>query len=114
MTENTLSTIATWIYIPSILACLFIIFGSFSLEVWLPALRGKKRVLAWFATILLTLVVFIATLILTFSMGGCFENCTGKKDDEIGTIVGGMANWTYVLVLFFICTGKYKKMYNKT
>ena len=109
MTEDTLSTIATWIYMPSILACLFIICGSFSLKIWLPTLHGKKRVLAWLATTLLTLVVFIATLILTFSMGGCFENCTGIKDDEIGAIVGGMANWVYVLVLSFICTGKFKK-----
>lgn len=114
MTEDTLSTIATWIYIPSIWAFLFIIFGSFFLKIWLPSLHGKKRVLAWFTTTLLTLIVFIVTLILTFSMGGCFENCTGRKDDEISTIAGGIVNWVYVLLLFFRCTRKNKKMYNET
>jgi hypothetical protein len=70
--------------------------------------------LAWLATALLTFIVFIATLILTFTIGGCFENCSGKKDDEVGVIVGGIANWVYILLLFFTCAGKYKKMHNKT
>jgi len=111
MTEDELSNISGLIYFPSILASRLnppIIFGSFFLERWLPGLHGKRRALAWLATTVLTLTVFIATLIWAFGIGGCFENCTGKKDDEIGSIVAGIANWIYVLVLFFVCIRKHK------
>ncbi len=109
MTEDALLNIAEWIYMPSVLVFLFIIFAAFFLEIWLPSLYGAKRALAWFAITVLTLTVFIATLIWSFSMGGCFENCSGKKDDEIGLIVAGTANWIYILFLFFICADIHKK-----
>ncbi len=59
MTEDELSNISGLIYLPSILAFIYIIFGSFFLEIWLPGLHGKRRALAWFATTVLTLTVFM-------------------------------------------------------
>lgn len=42
MTEDELSNISGLIYLPSILAFIYIIFGSFFLERWLPGLHGVR------------------------------------------------------------------------
>ena len=103
MSEEQLSNLAGWIYTPSILLFVGIIVFAFLWDYWLPTLSGAKRFFAWIVTTAITMGVFAATLLLAFHLGGCFESCTGKTDDEVGLLKAGIVNWFYIFIVLAMC-----------
>jgi len=105
MNEELLSIIAIYLYMSSILSMIGVILFTPRL---LSNVSTEGKIFGWFLALFFTVVVFLITLMLGFSIGGCYENCTGQSDDEIGVIVSGIINWCYAIAVFLTC-----KLYNK-
>jgi len=90
MTENLISGLATFIYVPSLLWLLFT-------PVIATRSQIENRGICAFFWLTISALVFIGTLVISFSIGGCFENCSSSSRDEYGSLVAGLLNWCYVV-----------------
>lgn len=98
MTESEISRLALIFFVPSILAVFVATVFSFT------ALKFKKLLYRYGSrglVSLLSLSLVAFGLLVGFGIGGCFESCSGKIDDEVGLMFSSniLLAYSFVLVL---------------
>lgn len=92
MSESELSSYVDWVFWPSFLAVILATGFLFTITTTLGKVFSS----------FIGLIIFVISITTLATISGCFETCSGKIDDEIGALIGGIINLWYALSVFVL------------